>query len=261
MRDRFVARRWSRRSLSSADPDTLPMMLFALVLSLPLGCDSSPPPGEHRRYTDSLTAIEADPGQTGTVCGALTVAALREDCLLAGVDRLAAAQTETAAGLCQTLPDGLSRDECHFILAEKTGEATRCGDAGRFLLDCQMHLLQRAVSEAKLDSDPAVLEPAAAAMLSAGGFAAEDEHAWTLIYRDALARQAPLNLVRCDDTPRPPLCRRAGEGLFSDRLNYARDTRKLTGDWCTTRAGVEVLDHIPDAQLDALIARRTDVCP
>ena len=60
---------------------------------------------------------------------------------------------------------------------------------------------------------------------------------------------------------RAALCRRAGGGLFHDRLNFARDTDALTDDWCATRSGVVVLDHTPDPDIDAILAQRGDICP
>lgn len=233
-------------------------MFFSVALCL-LSCDPAPPP-EHRRYTESLRAVTARPGQTGAICGALQTQSLREDCVLTGVELLVEEDVDAAAALCADLPAGLSRDECGFVLAEQTGEAARCEQAGRFAIDCRMHLLHRTVTSAALPADPVELESPAQAVLAAGGFAADDEHAWTLLYRDALARQAPLDLPRCDDTPRPMLCRRAGLGLFNDRLNYARDTSAITAQWCQDRSGVALLSHVADPELDALIASRMDVC-
>ena len=235
--------------------------MLVAALSLITGCGVHPPTDEHRRYTDSLAAVAADPAATHESCGALHTPALREDCILAGVERLVEADVEAAAALCVDLPAGRSQDECGFILAEKTGEASRCALAGRFTLDCRMHLLQRAVSRAALPADPAQAELPAAALLATAGFSADDEHAWTLLYRDTLSRQLALDLTRCDVTPRAELCRRAGGGLFHDRLNFARDTEALTEDWCTDRSGVAVLDHVADPDIDAILAQRPDICP
>ncbi|MFT5683213.1 MAG: hypothetical protein ACI8RZ_004142 [Myxococcota bacterium] len=235
--------------------------MLASMLPLFVACQETPPGGEPRRYTDSLTAVAADPSRTGAACGALVTPALREDCVLAGVERLVSADPAAATALCEGLAEGLSRDECGFVLAEKTGEAARCEAAGRFALDCRMHLLQRGVSRADLPPDPVALEEPALALLGAGGFVHDDEHAWTLLYRDALSRQPALDLTRCDATPRPPICRRAGGGLFHDRLNFARDTQALTDEWCTTRTGIAVLNHTPDPDIDAILSQRADICP
>ena len=236
-------------------------MMLASMLPMLLGCGSKPPGDEARRYTDSLTALAANPARTGAVCGALSVPALREDCVLAGVARLAAADPAAATALCAELPAGVSQDECGFVLAEETGDSARCRDAGRFALDCQMHLLQRAVSSVRLPSDPVDADAEATALLHTAGFAPDDAHAWTLLYRDILARQSPLNLARCDETPRAELCRRAGGGLFHDRLNFVRDTDALTADWCTRRSGVTVLEHTPDPDIDTILSQRPDICP
>ena len=133
--------------------------------------------------------------------------------------------------------------------------------SGRFTLDCRMHLLQRAVSKASLPADPLQAEEAAAALLTRTGFTADDEHAWTLLYRDTLSRQPVLDLSRCDATPRAELCRRAGGGLFHDRLNFARDTQALTASWCSEREDVAVLAHVPDPDIDAILSQRPDICP
>ena len=163
--------------------------MLVAALSLIVGCGVPPPADEHRRYTDSLAAVAVDPSATHEACGALHTPALREDCSLAGVERLTETDIEAATALCVGLPAGRSQDECGFILAEKTGEASRCAQAGRFTLDCRMHLLQRAVSRAQLPADPAQAEGAAAALLEAPGFRADAEHAWTLRWR--LLRDRP----------------------------------------------------------------------
>jgi hypothetical protein len=235
--------------------------MLARMLPLLIGCAPTPPGDAPRRYTDALTAVAADPTQAGAVCGALTDPALREDCILSGVARLTGTDLARAEALCEGLTAGTGRDECGFILAEQTGEAARCAGAGRFALDCRMHLLQRVVGPADLPADPVALEQPARALLASGGFSADDEHAWTLLYRDALSRQPALDLARCDATPRPSICRRAGGGLLHDRLNYARDTGALTADWCATRSGVPVLAHVPDPDIDAILSQRPDICP
>lgn len=235
--------------------------MLVAALSLIVGCGVHPPADDPRRYIDSLAAVVADPSTTQEACGALRTPALQEDCILAGVERLTGTDIEAAAALCVGLPTGRGKDECGFLLAERTGEAGRCAQAGRFILDCRMHLLQRSVSRAQLPADPAQAEGAAAALLEATGFSADDEHAWTLLYRDTLSRQVALDLSRCDATPRAALCRRAGGGLFHDRLNFARDTTVLSETWCGDRVGLAVLDHVPDPDIDAILAQRTDICP
>ena len=222
--------------------------------------DPSPTADEGRRYAEALVAIRSAPSQATTRCAPLTPPSLRGDCYVAGAQALARQDIDAAAALCDALPAGLHRDECRFVLAEHSGEMARCARAGRFEEDCQMHLLGQAA--AHLTGAPGEVEPAAEALIVEAGLSADDVHAWTLIYRRVLGQQDPLDLSTCTAAgTRGAHCQRAGLGLLSDRLNFARDTGLLVDTLCADGSLPPVLNAAPDPKLTALIASRDDLCP
>lgn len=216
-------------------------------------------PDDPARYTAALAAIAVDPQQTVSACAAITAPPLQADCLAAGAEALAATHPDKAQTICAQLDDGLIADECWFMVAEQSKNPALCSRAGRFREDCALHLLQQAVAAA----DPRAADDARIpALITTAGFETTDPRALTLVFRHALARQQPLDLSICDASVSAEWCIRAGGGLLNDRLNRARDTGAISEAWCSgDRQDVESVRYVPHPELDAVVARRDDLCP
>jgi hypothetical protein len=238
-----------------------------LLLPLLFACADDPPvdaAADAAAYAAALAAIEDTPESTRAHCAAVRTPALRGDCITAGAEALARKATNEAAALCATLPDGIPRDECGFQVAERSGQAGRCADAGRFAEDCRMHVWSRALAEALPPGTPlAEAEPRVAALAADAGFTAADPRPWVVLARYLLGRDAPLDRARCDalsDAKRRQVCKDAARDLFHDRLNHARDTGTFP---CAGGPLPALLAHTPDPELDAIVAERRagDLCP
>ncbi len=210
-----------------------------------------------------MEAVAADPTTGASACRHLG-ADLRQDCLSAAAEALAA-DAEAAAGLCAELPDGLWRDECFFQVAEISDQPQRCASAGRFSLDCRMHLWTRGLfrllpdrTEALASQEQAIEEAALSA-----GFQPDDPRPWVAAFRVQGARMRPLDRSQCaalSTAARQGACAATLLDLYGDLLNHARDTGRFP---CDGSPLTGPLAHAPDPELDALVARRRagDLCP
>ena len=237
------------------------------LLPLLIACAAAPPvdaAADATAYAAALALVEADPTGAAGHCGAVRAAPLRGDCVTAGAEALARARPDAAAALCAGLPAGVHRDECGFQVAERSGQAGRCGAAGRFAEDCRMHVWSRALAEAVPRSATLeAAEPTAARLAAEAGFGAQDPRPWVVLARHLLGADAPLDRARCDalgEPKRRQVCKDAARDLFHDRLNHARDTGRFP---CGGGPLPALLTHTPDPELEAIVAARRggDLCP
>ena len=178
-------------------------------------------------------------------CAGIQDDALAEDCHVQAAD-------------CDGL-SGASSDECWFRHAEKTDDPADCGRAGSFADDCRMHLFTRAIEDirAEVGGDESPVGEAALA----AGLEPDDIRPWSAWYRTALSRQRPLDRSRCALVSEPShreACEKTGLALYADRLNRARDQHTWP---CHGEELPAALRYSVDPDIDAMIARRTDLCP
>lgn len=235
------------------------MVSLPMTLLLLLACGRLP--ADAVAYPQALAAVAARPAQTLARCAPVSSETLRADCVISGAERLAVADANAAAALCGALPEGASRDECAFQVAEKSGSPARCAAAGRFADDCRLHLWSQDLPKLlPAGADPGEVEAAATAALAAHGFAADDLRPWSALYRELLGRQRPLDRGRCAQAPTPDLveaCQRTGAALYGDRLNHARDFDHFPCGGGPTPA---LLQTAPDPDLEAMVAERRARC-
>lgn len=241
---------------------SLPLTALLVVL---LGCEPAPPaatPSPHA-YADAIVDVLQRPADTLAICGALTDSKLQADCVAAGAKELAAKDSAAAAALCGALPDGVGRDECHFQVAERSGDVARCALAGRFADDCRLHRLSQDFKRLiGADAVPGGFEAALAPALDAYGFAADDPRPWSAAYRWVLGGHRPLDRGSCSQAPttaQVDACRMTALALYNDLLNHARDSGLFP---CDGGALPTRLSYLPDPDLDAILTRRRkdDLC-
>ena len=203
------------------------------------GSPASPPPAQ--ALSTALAAVRARPRAALEACAAVDDPRWRGDCLIAAVERLAARDEAAAATLCEAVPRPEEADECWFQLAERSGAARRCGQAGRFAEDCRLHAWVAGMAAwlpARPSADPAVPAPAwanevaesAAIAAKDAGFDAQDERPWTALFRHIHARADRPDPRLCGDFEamgRAATCQAAGQATFRDLLLYRRDTGAL----------------------------------
>ncbi|MBM4367533.1 MAG: hypothetical protein FJ102_15075 [Deltaproteobacteria bacterium] len=181
-------------------------------------------------------------------CAAVSDPALRDDC-------------HAQRGECTQVHGAVARDECGFVRAEKAGEIALCGGAGRFEHDCRMHLWTQEV--VKFDKSACAVgrgEPAVASRLVDLGFDADDPAPWSAYYRRCLSVNRPIDRGPCNLVPSAvarEACLRTGLALYDDLLNMARDKHDFP---CGAGPMPALLEHAPDREIEALIARRSAAC-
>jgi hypothetical protein len=204
-------------------------------------CGSPASPAPAQTLSTALAAVRARPRAALEACAAVDDPRWRGDCLIAAVERLAARDEAAAAALCEAVPRPEEADECWFQLAERSGAAQRCGQAGRFADDCRLHAWVAGMSAwlpARPSADPAVPAPewaadvvqAASIAAKDAGFDAQDERPWTALFRQLHARADRPDPRLCGDFEamgRAEACQAAGRAIFRDLLLYRRDTGAL----------------------------------
>jgi hypothetical protein len=209
----------------------------------------------------ALAAVEAAPDRAVELCAELATLAVRHDCLLHGVERLARRDPDGAAGICGQIPAGLDADECFFQVAERSRQPARCSQAGRFEEDCRMHAWTAAVSHAAgPTASAAEWETALADLAVQMGFSADDPRPWVAAARYVLGRATPLDRSFCDgwSAERRAHCRVAGRDLFHDRFNHVRDA----GKWDCSGPPPKLLSYDEDDELETIyVKRKHEICP
>lgn len=197
--------------------------------------------------SDHATAYESAL-RTGE-CTALADARLRDACAVVHV-QCGLAEAETA------------RAECAFRRAERTGDAAGCAEAGAWADDCRLHLWAASFEGWSPEAPRAGTDDALVVdHLPAFGFTAGDPRPWSAWYRWVHGHTRPLDRAACAavlDPEHAEACRQTALAHYGDMLNVARD-RKLYP--CDGAPLPPFLQYTPDPEIDALRARRTDLCP
>lgn len=208
------------------------------------------------RGREDASAIHAYQAALATgACETVVDPTLRDDCWLAHLD-------PTAAAPCSRLTTQKLIDECHFELAERTGEPAHCRDAGAFREDCGIHLLVASFGRwVPATALPGEHEALIEGYAREAGFSAADPRPWTGYYRWLLGNQHPMDRSTCDvlaDPDRRDQCRQAGLALYHDLLNVARDRGVYP---CDEAPLPDFLQYAPDPALDmARRRRRPELC-
>lgn len=232
-----------------------------------MSCADAPSAGaatDAAAYTAALQTVGRDPVAASERCAAIRAPGLRADCITAAAEALAGTDPQGASRLCASVPPGIGRDECGFQVAERSGEPTRCIEAGRFLEDCRMHLWSRALASAiPRGTDLGDAEPRVVALAAQSGFTDDDPRPWIVLTRYLLGAEPVLDRSACDDltqVERQRTCRSAARDLFHDRINHVRDTGRFPCDGGPLPA---ILGHTADPGLEGVLAERRaqDLCP
>jgi hypothetical protein len=182
-------------------------------------------------------------------CAALADGALRDACAV-------------SHGQCALAEAEAARSECAFQRAEREGDPKGCADAGVWADDCRLHLWAASFERwSPPDPTPGRDEALVEAQLPPFAFAADDPRPWSAWYRWVHGHTRPLDRSACAavaDPARAEACRQTGLAHYGDMLNVARDRHVYPCDGGPLPA---FLAYTPDAEIDALRARRTDLCP
>lgn len=202
----------------------------------------------------ALREVAQAPADAPLVCGRLGTAAVRADCVVYAAEVLARTDAEGATALCASV-SGVFRDECMFQVAERSGDASRCVDAGRFAEDCRMHAWSAELGRWRTaDWSPEQWGVEVTSAAPRFGFATDDPRPWIAAARTVFGRQEMLDRTFCAgwDVSMQEVCRSAGRQFYEDRLNHVRDT----GKWTCGKPMPTLLETTEDAELAALRRER-----
>ena len=271
-----------------------PLLLLPLLLLpfLAAGACGDGAAGDAERYRQVVADPALDPGAGLLRCGAITDPDLRGDCVVYLAGRREASAEPGADALCAAAPEGLWRDECHFVSAEgarragRRNEAARqCLSAGRFKDDCGQHLWQsevRAVAAGggrtgRPGPGPEVPPPPFAEALPrarsvyqrwAPLLEAETDMAqrfWRRFYQNGFEQRGTIDLAECAALLEEDRARCEDAGLDLVRARIDQDLRHLGVDPCALKGGLlpvsRSLRVAPHPRLDeALLAWRAGHC-
>lgn len=118
---------------------------------------------------------DQDPQGAAALCGQLTDALMKEQCVWTVAQRLAANDPEAGATLCRTLT-GASLGECFYQLAETTDALSWCVQAEPFRFQCELHHFRRRIrTRIAATDDATVVVGKAEALLAALGLPADED--------------------------------------------------------------------------------------
>lgn len=218
-------------------------MLFLFLLAC-----GKPQVSDAKLYRDGLASGDCSPVREPD---------LRDDCWVA-----TAVTKSLRARPCDLIGGDHYKGECWFSLAEREKDPTLCKKAIGFTDDCALHVLsQDFAAWVKPESVPGDQDAEMEAKVASAGMKSDDPRPWSAYYRWVLGQHRPFDRSSCakiENVMRKEACEKTGIAVYNDLLNNARD-RKLIP--CPSRKPLPPeLAHTPDAELDALVTSREDLC-
>ena len=208
------------------------MMPVAIAMVFFLGCQPEIPAASEtplHRVVEIFDEVLAAPHSTVHLCAEITPLETRETCFSMGFEALRSEEPkqnlESSINICAAFRQN-SNSECWFRLAERSDNPTYCEKSTSFEQDCRAHLLSRWLfrnPDSVGDWEQMVQRSVHY------GIDANGEIGQTILYRHILSSQTNLRSERCDSLPSPEACKRALQGVYLDRLRYAKHKN---GDLC-----------------------------
>jgi hypothetical protein len=169
-------------------------------------------------YLNILEKVQKNPSKASLFCAEVTDLDKREECLLSAVELLRKKDQPTTEAICLEMKT-TKRGECFFRLAEVSQKIAHCAQAIPFQEDCKLHLLTKKLITSKVTT---IRETKT--ILDQMSLSFDSPHTKTVVYRHLLSKQHPIPIQNCITYPDAEECVMAAEGLYVDRLRYARDT-------------------------------------
>ncbi len=225
--------------------------MHSIILTTFLCC-STQPKSVQEQYIEALHLADQDPTKGLEKCAELTDQALKQDCQMAAIEKLAKHNPQRIKDHCPTL-SGVAISECYFIAAEISKDPSDCEKTSEFSLDCKLHLLSQNLLKVK-NINPSTK------ILQEFHLPEDSTEGWTAIFRIHHMKQRILDLQWCETVPKSQLCRKAGMGLFHERLNIARDKGTFS---CTAKDHSKPLRYVPDQEIESALQQRKqqELCP
>jgi hypothetical protein len=240
-----------------------------------------------QRYQAALEDIKGSPRARFETCLGLEHPDLAGDCALAVLQHTRPDRRAGLVELCGGLPEGLWRQECHFILAESIRRedpeeaVALCELSGSFRDDCRQHLWQHDLHGLVTRLGPhgfamGLEEAQAQHDRWATRLGASPEHSfrfWRHYYEAGFGSMRPLDLGACEALPdlQRERCLEAGVAVFEGSLRAAAKDVAVEAALCAPGPAGVVLERItglapelscrPHPRLEqAAIAFRQDQC-
>jgi len=216
---------------------------------------SVPSAADRARLVEALHLLPSEPEAARARCRRLR-GPVRGDCMVAVVE--SAPDHHKASAWCESLPEGVYRDECHFQRAEGLVDLDLCQEAGRFVEDCRLHVWTTVASDWTDEPLDDQVSRAKEAMVELG-IDSDDRRFWSALFRGSLDGPGHLDRRPCESLDDPELrdeCLGTGISVWHDRINRARDS----GPHPCPRVPSS-LRHSPDPELVQILAARwPEIC-
>ncbi len=148
----------------------------------------------------------------------------RSECVWSVVGTVSQSDSEAAATLCGELT-GFHREECFFVVAERSGEARWCADAGDYAPPCRNHLAFEVIERLDgADGLPGRFENEIINELTPFELPDSD---WPDLYLRALAPRLDLSSSLCTSALHPEPCLVAVQTHYRAVLDELIENRKL----------------------------------
>lgn len=179
-----------------------------------------------------------EPNQAVSLCQQVQESTKQDECLLLALEKTVRKDIEATERICSALSSEANQGECYFRLAEYSQKKEFCLKAHDFQKDCLLHLFSRELFRSKL-TEYSQLESLAKKF----DISPDSIEGQTVIYRHILSLKTPIPIGECQAYPSPEACQRAAQGLYLDRLRFARSKNKFPCD------ELGDLDHSEDSTL------------
>ena len=149
----------------------------------------------------------------------------KDECLLLILETTVRKNIIESEKICNALSSLSNQSECYFRLAEYSQKKEFCLKSTKFMKDCQLHLFSRALFRNKPTEYYAI-----ASLALEFDISPESIEGQTVIYRHILSLKKPIPITECQNLPNPKACQKAAQGLYLDRLRFARSKNQFPCD-------------------------------
>lgn len=188
-------------------------LLYPLLLCIFYGCASVQP----EQHVEDIIAIQEkaqlQPSNALELCREIRNSREQYNlCLFSAVQRMQDSMLQEK--LCTTI-DGIWKGECFFHIAEQHDNAQYCKQAGPFLQDCLLHILEKHCGQ--YQSMPALLQ-----YVNDLGLDIHNRPTQEIVYRSLLQKPYGVPIQICKTSPDVVSCEDMAKRIYIENLHSGK---------------------------------------